>query len=215
MPLVLEPYPAQHALWPQRGRHILAQFDEASVVVYQAFRAEIADEAVALGHFGPSFSRGRMSWIKPNFLWMMYRSSWATAQGQERVLAVRLERGFFERVLAAAVPSAFVEDRYPSRDDWQAAVRASEVRLQWDPDHDPRGAPRERRAIQLGLRGATLAEYARDAILELEDVTPLVAAQRAHAVPPFEELHTPRERVLVPRDPAAAVVVGLDSVEPV
>ena len=38
----------------------------------------------------------RMSWIKPNFLWMMYRSNWGRSQGQEVVLAVRLKRSFFD-----------------------------------------------------------------------------------------------------------------------
>jgi hypothetical protein len=198
MTIVLEPYLAQREIWPARGRHILAQFDERSVVVYQAFRPAIADEALRLGRFGPTFSLGRMSWIKPNFLWMMYRSGWATKEGQERVLAVRLQRAFFERVLAMAVPSSYSEELYPSRDDWQAAVKGSEVRLQWDPDHDPRGAPVERRAIQLGLRGAVLVEYAAEAIDEIVDMTPLVEMERARAQLPYTELRTPRERVFEP-----------------
>ena len=32
--------------WPRRGRHILAQYDDRSVVVYQAFCPEIAEYAV-------------------------------------------------------------------------------------------------------------------------------------------------------------------------
>ena len=32
--------------WPAEGRHILAQFDEESVVVYQAYCPAIADYAV-------------------------------------------------------------------------------------------------------------------------------------------------------------------------
>lgn len=32
--------------WPREGRHILAQYDEDSVVVYQAYCPEIADYAV-------------------------------------------------------------------------------------------------------------------------------------------------------------------------
>jgi len=32
--------------WPKEGRHILAQYDESSVVVYQAYCPEIADYAV-------------------------------------------------------------------------------------------------------------------------------------------------------------------------
>ena len=42
----LEPYVAAREQWPASGRCILAQYDVSSIVVYQAFRAEIADEAV-------------------------------------------------------------------------------------------------------------------------------------------------------------------------
>ncbi|HVC99083.1 MAG TPA: DUF4291 family protein [Pirellulales bacterium] len=41
----------------------------------------------------------RMSWIKPNFLWMMYLSNREAAEGQEVVLALRLRRAFFESLL--------------------------------------------------------------------------------------------------------------------
>ena len=41
MTLVLEPYVEQLTHWPSTGRHILAQFDDESVVVYQAYRPEI------------------------------------------------------------------------------------------------------------------------------------------------------------------------------
>ena len=34
------------ALWPPTGRHILAQYDDDSIVVYQAFCPEIAEYAV-------------------------------------------------------------------------------------------------------------------------------------------------------------------------
>ena len=33
-------------VWPQEGRHILAQYDEDSIVVYQAYCPEIAEYAV-------------------------------------------------------------------------------------------------------------------------------------------------------------------------
>ena len=39
-------------VWPLDGRHILAQYDEECIVVYQAFRPEIADYAVKHGKFG-------------------------------------------------------------------------------------------------------------------------------------------------------------------
>ena len=202
--LSFAPYLAQIPAWPSSGRHLLAQFDADSIVVYQAFRAEIAQEAVSLQRFGRSFSLGRMSWIKPNFLWMMYRSGWATKINQERVLAVRLRRSFFERLLGCAVRSTYTAGFWASRDAWQDAVRSSDVRLQWDPDHDPSGNPVERRAIQLGLRGATLRQYAGPAMLEILDVTDFVAAQRANARAPYTELETPAESVFEPLDPVAA-----------
>jgi hypothetical protein len=37
-----------------------------------------------------------MTWIKPSFLWMMYRCGWATKPGQERVLAIQITREGFE-----------------------------------------------------------------------------------------------------------------------
>ncbi|WP_458785448.1 DUF4291 family protein [Vallitalea sediminicola] len=30
-----------------------------------------------LKSFGSSFKLNRMTWVKPSFLWMMYRSGWA------------------------------------------------------------------------------------------------------------------------------------------
>jgi hypothetical protein len=68
MPLITEPYPAQKARWPTSGRHILAQFDAESVVVYQAYRPEIGHFAARHGYFGSGFSLSRMSWVKPSFL---------------------------------------------------------------------------------------------------------------------------------------------------
>ena len=42
-----QPYLDQkESVWPKEGRHILAQYDDESVVVYQAYCNEIADYAV-------------------------------------------------------------------------------------------------------------------------------------------------------------------------
>ena len=38
------------------------------------------------------------------------------------------------------------------RQEREKGIEKSDVRLQWDPDHDPFGAHQLRRAIQLGLR---------------------------------------------------------------
>ena len=44
--LETQSYLEQRRLWPKHGQHILAQFDETSVVVYQAFKKSIAAFAV-------------------------------------------------------------------------------------------------------------------------------------------------------------------------
>lgn len=63
-------------------RQVRADFDDDTVVVYQAYPPAIAGPAVEAGRFVPPFSRDRMTWVKPSFLWMMYRCGWATKPGR-------------------------------------------------------------------------------------------------------------------------------------
>jgi hypothetical protein len=200
--LAMAPYVEQTECWPQTGHHILAQFDEDTIIVYQAYRPSIGQFAVENGYFGGDFKYVRMSWIKPNFLWMMYRSQWAQAEGQEVVLAIRLKRRFFDSLLVQAVTSSFDGQAFASREDWATAVARSNVRLQWDPDHLPNGEKCERRAIQLGLRGEALEAYGKREIAQIVDMTPFVAEQRAN-VDAWKtgKLVTPKECVYVPADP--------------
>lgn len=214
MNLQFESYSSQARPWPGSGRHILAQFDADSVVVYQAYRPRIGLFAARNGYFGDGFSLGRMSWIKPNFLWMMCRSGWAAKEGQEVVLAIRLRRGAFEEILAGAVPSSFDRRLFSTEAEWKRAVADSDVRLQWDPDHDPGGAAMERRAIQLGMRGETLERYSRQWIVSIEDVSEFSKTQHASVTTKrFDDLITPREEVYpVPNpDIAARLGMGRDS----
>ena len=161
MRLQVTQYDRQKRTWPATGRCILAQYDESHVVVYQAFLPSIGRFAAEHGYFGGEFSYTRMSWCKPNFLWMMYRSGWGTKAGQDVTLAIWLNRAFFDTMLALAVPSMYSENIYPDSADWKAAVRSSDARMQWDPDRGPGGGPLQRRALQLGLRGKMLEEYGR------------------------------------------------------
>ena len=198
MNLEICPYLAQVEQWPKNGCHILAQYDEESIIVYQAYRREIGDFAASAGYFGGAFSYSRMSWIKPNFLWMMYRSGWGTKPGQEVILAVRISIGLFNEILEKAVTSSFSEELFHNRDEWKQAVRQSDVRLQWDPDHSPTGDKVERRAIQLGLRGKVLEKYGM-APIEITDISEFVSEQRENAVvSKYLELKTPCEKVYVP-----------------
>ena len=50
--LATEPYSEQVKAWPDAGRHILAQFDNDSIVVYQAYRPAIGLFAAEHGTFG-------------------------------------------------------------------------------------------------------------------------------------------------------------------
>ena len=119
-----------------------------------------------------------MSWIKPNFLWMMYRAGWASKPGQERILAIEIGLDKFEYILSQAVISSYQQDLYETRALWADAVENSEVRLQWDPDHDPHGQKLERRAVQLGMKGQVLKSFATEWIVSIEDITDFVARQR-------------------------------------
>jgi hypothetical protein len=211
MPFVTEPYTEQLPHWPNEGRHILAQSDNDTILVYQAYRPSIGQFAAQHGVFGGDFSYARMSWIKPNFLWMMYRSGWGTKQGQEVTLALRLRRTFFDSLLAQAVPSTWNPEQFATEKEWSQAVGRSSVRLQWDPDHHPSGAKLLRRAIQLGLRGDVLEAFGRRELLEVIDLSEFVAQQcellKSRGT---SQLVTPRERVYHPANPAIAARLRLD-----
>jgi len=206
-------YTEQLLNWPQNGRHILAQYDDESIVVYQAYSAKIGNFAASKGYFGGAFSYTRMSWIKPNFLWMMYRSGWGTKPGQEIILAVRIPTKFFDEILEKAVPSTFKSTLFQSQDEWKQALNNSEVRLQWDPDHFPNGERTERRAIQLGLRGSILEKYGKKP-LEVTDISSFVSEQRKNANPnKYSELKTPFEEVYIPNSKGAVKNIFLSSLQ--
>ena len=206
------PYREQVSSWPRAGRHILAQHDDASVIVYQAYRPGIGRWAIEHGQLGgPEFGYSRMSWIKPNFLWMMFRSGWGVKENQEVTLGLRIRRAFFDELLAQAVESSFSPDRFADEGEWQRAVAGSAVRVQWDPDHHPSGAKLERRALQLGLRGAALQSLGRTELIEVIDLSEFVAKQRAVlAAEGLNALVAPTERVYTPASKEVRIALGLD-----
>jgi hypothetical protein len=116
------------------ARQIRAAYVALSITVYQAYAPAIAEAAVSANRFVAPFRRDRMTWIKPSFLWMMYRCGWATKPGQERVLAVEITRTGFEWALANACLSHFARDQYTDRRSWSQLLKRSPVRVQWDPE---------------------------------------------------------------------------------
>lgn len=101
------------------NREIRAIYNAETIRVYQAYNNIIADEAIMLNKFGNSFSMNRMTWIKPSFLWMMYRSGWATKQGQNRILAIDMDRIGFEEIVVNAVTSTFDDKLYSNIEEWK------------------------------------------------------------------------------------------------
>ncbi|MDC0435055.1 DUF4291 domain-containing protein [bacterium] len=206
----VENYRAQNSRWPGEGQVILAQYDDESVTVYQAYNKSIGQYAATNGAFGGEFSFTRMTWIKPNFLWMMYRSGWGTKENQEVTLAIKVRRAEFDNILKLAVPSSFDEEQYKSREEWQVHVKESDVRLQWDPDHDPLGEKQNRRAIQLGLRGSAVQSFARDWLLGISDISDFVSEQRENITSgSIDLLYTPKELVYLPTDESLHEKLGL------
>lgn len=154
-------------------RQVRAAYTDRVVTVYQAYSPEIAGPALAAGTFVPPFRLGRMTWIKPSFLWMMYRSGWGTKAGQERVLAVDITRDGFEWALDHAALSSFESGTYVSREEWAERKDRSPVRIQWDPERSLTLAPLPYRSLQVGLSGEAAHRYVREWITGVTDVTGL------------------------------------------
>ena len=68
-----------------------AEWDTEGVYFYQAYNNTIADYALVHQQLGgPNFNLTRMTWIKPSFAWVLYRSGYAKKHNQERILKIKL-----------------------------------------------------------------------------------------------------------------------------
>ncbi|MGW1085686.1 DUF4291 domain-containing protein [Streptomyces sp. NPDC002596] len=166
---------------PTRPQHeIRAQYTDTTVTVYQAYSPLIGRPAVRDGRFPDVWKRDRMTWIKPSFLWMMYRCGWGTKEGQETVLAVEITREGFAWALNHAELSHYVRGAHPDRATWQRSLRRSPARVQWDPERDLRLNPLPYRSLQLGLGAEAARRYADEWTVSIRDVTPLAREIHGH-----------------------------------
>lgn len=180
-----------------KGKQIYANYNDETIRVYQAYRDAIAHEAVRLQTFGSHFKMERMTWIKPSFLWMMYRCGWAAKEGQENVLAIDIKREGFDEILSKVVLSTFKPELYGTEKEWKAAMARSPVRCQWDPERDIYANRLERRSIQLGIQGEMVHNYVKKWIVRITDISPQVKEWREqikagsfkHEVLPEERLY--------------------------
>lgn len=144
-------------------RQIRAVFDDATIRVYQAYSHGIADAALRAGTLVSPFKRTRMTWIKPSFAWMLYRSGYGRKdEGQARVLAIDISREGFEWALANASLSSGAE-----------LDKTAPVRVQWDPERDVHLMRLPHRSIQVGLSGEAVKLYVESWIQNITDVTEL------------------------------------------
>jgi hypothetical protein len=129
---------------PTPNRQIRALFDDETIAVYQAYAPEIAEPALAAGTFVPPFGLNRMTWIKPSFLWMAYRSGWATKPGQTRVLRIHLKRCSIQIGLSPEAVHHYVHDWITTIEDATPAMHQIHDLAQTNPAEAHAALPTER-----------------------------------------------------------------------
>ncbi|MDB2686694.1 DUF4291 domain-containing protein [Mariniblastus sp.] len=160
-------------------REIRASYDRDTIVVYQAYRDQIAKPAIDAGKFVPPFSWRRMTWIKPSFLWMMARCNWGKNSGQENVLAIRIRRDGWEKALSLGILTMYERGVHSSQDGWREDFEDSKIHVQWDPERTIHGKKLEHRTIQVGISRHLIEEFTNEWIVKIEDATPLVKKMRS------------------------------------
>jgi hypothetical protein len=168
---------------------IKAEWDDEGIYVYQAFNDSIADFALEHGFLGgPEFKTTRMTWIKPSFAWMLYRSNYGGldkqthSKNQSRILKIKISHSDFAQLLSHC---------------GCGDNGGKKARVQWDPERDLFEAgndnrPRKmlnKRAIQIGLSHEFSKKYVSSAI-SIEDVTNL-----AHSIGQAHRTKPPNKKI--------------------
>lgn len=161
-------------------QQIRAVYDHTTIRIYQAYSDTIADSALNHGRFiSPPFKMERMTWIKPSFLWMMYRAGWGLKDdGQKRILAIDISIEGFEWALAHSCSSHLSAGM--SIEGYAELKQRCPVRVQWDPERDLLLQPLTHRAIQIGLSKEAVRLYVSEWICRITEVTSL--AREVHAL---------------------------------
>ncbi len=175
-------------------REIRAVYDEDTIRVYQAYSDPIANAALQAGRFVEPFKLSRMTWIKPSFLWMMYRCGWGRKDsGQHRVLAIDISRDGFAWALEHSCSS---HPKGMTKAEARALMDRTPVRVQWDPERDLHHRALDHRSIQVGLSGEAVNRYVNDWILNITEITDMA--------------HDIHDMVIAGRDDEAANMLPLE-----
>ncbi|EGC34877.1 hypothetical protein DICPUDRAFT_34288 [Dictyostelium purpureum] len=182
-------------------RIINAVYDDETVRVYQAYKATIADDAIKNQRFteASGWKQDRMTWIKPSFCWMLYRSGYATKHNQERILAIDIKRSAFEWIL---------ENHIDSTETAKSSIPSEKKKIvvQWDPERNFKigkiDGCGDVRSIQIGIKAVKTKEYNEDWIVRIQDVTDLAHQikelvelkdfEKANALLPNERIYKPK-----------------------
>lgn len=157
-------------------QQIRAVYDEKIIRVYQAYNDDITDSALEKRTFvSPPFKLERMTWIKPSFLWMMYRSGWGKKDiDQSRILAIDISRQGFDWALNHSCLS-HQSKNFADKQQWLKFKNTFPVRIQWDPERNLHLQPQKHRSIQIGLSKEAVKLYVDKWIQSITEVTQLAS----------------------------------------
>lgn len=150
---------------------IRAYYTENFVRVYQAYGDNVVKDIRDNGTFSqPSFSFSRMTWIKPSFCWMMYRSGWGYKDPkQNNILAIDITHEGFLWCLKYAVLSKKHPDL--SIEEFVDLKKSNAVTIQWDPERDIELNRLDYRSIQIGIKGQAVENYVNQWIVNITNIT--------------------------------------------
>lgn len=181
-------------------RQIRAYTTESTIRVYQAYSPAIAVPAVAAQQFVPPFKRDRMTWIKPSFLWMMYRCGWGMKPGQEHVLAIDIHKSGFEWALRHSAWAHFDPHLHDSEEAWRTDMVAQPVRVQWDPERSETLEKLSHRSIQIGLSGEAVEKYVDEWTVTITDISDTVRAIREGDEAALHQILSVERPITLPTD---------------
>ncbi|KAM7216331.1 protein of unknown function (DUF4291) domain containing protein [Rhypophila decipiens] len=149
---------------------------EQTITVYQAYNRAIAEAAVSSQKLNasPKFKvNSRMTWIKPSWGWMLYRSGYSYKDpGQERILALKMRLNDFWDLLRRAELTHTNKRKLTEQQttpNWRE--KSDKVKVQWDPERSIRLERLDYRSIQIGIPGSLTEKWCEEMIVGIEDVT--------------------------------------------
>lgn len=153
-------------------RAVRATYDEERVLVWQAHRADIADEALQHGRFGgASWSLRRHTVVRLSLPSLLHRVDFGRRKGRERVLGLWLRRDVFDALLQQAVHRVYEAAVYGSIRTWRLATRWAQVSVEWHDDLGLDGHPDGTETLRIGLRQEALRRFNEEGIVSVFDLT--------------------------------------------